>query len=214
MKYLDKEMENKMDYDVEDNELLYLISEQNEDAKDIFYEKYKPTIEVMAKKYYPIIKNHGIELTDLIQEGMMGLTKAINTYSEQKDIKFKTFASKCIESEIVSFIRNCTRNKYKALNSSISIESTTNTNGVSIKDLIEDTKNLNPIDIISNDEDIKREKVLSSLTVKEKEAFLLRIEGFSYKEIASLQNTTVKSVERTLSRAKSKIENNNKTIDS
>ena len=57
-----------------DNELLYLISENNEDAKDVFYEKYKEIIEIKAKKYASFLNSKGYELGDLVQEGMIGLS--------------------------------------------------------------------------------------------------------------------------------------------
>lgn len=202
-----------MNYKIDDSELLYLISEGNEDAKELFYKKYQPTIDVIAKKYFLLVKNSGIELSDLQQEGMLGLTSALNLYSEQKNIKFKTFATRCIEYTIVSFVRDCTRNKHKALNFSISIDTTTNASGTSIKDLIKDNSNQNPIEIISNNEEIENQKVLPFLTEKEREVYLLYIQGFKYREIAALEETTEKAVERTLYRARKKIEKNKKDID-
>lgn len=202
-----------MNYKIDDSELLYMISEENEDARELFYKKYQSTIDVIAKKYVPLVKNSGIELSDLQQEGMLGLTQALNTFSEQKNIKFKTFATRCIENTIVSFVRDCTRNKHKALNLSISIDTTTNTNGVSIKDLITDTSNQNPIEIISNNEEYQQTKVLPFLSEKEREVYLLHIQGFKYREIAALEETTEKAVERTLYRARKKIEKNKKVVD-
>ena len=198
-----------MEYEDNDYELLYLISEDNEEAKELFYKKYKPTIEVKAKKYYPMVKTSGIELNDLIQEGMIGLSKAINDYQEQKNIKFVTFASTCIERQLLSFVRGVTRDKHKLLNSSLSIDTTTNSTGRPLKDVVSDNKNTNPENLFIENE-IATEldnEISKKLSNQEREVFLLRMKGFSYKEIAVLLNITPKSVERTIARAKNKIEN-------
>ena len=122
----------------DDYELLYLISEENEDAKDIFYEKYKPLVEIKAKKYYNQNGYNGYELNDLIQEGMIGLANAINDYSEDKNVKFSTFANICIDRQLLSFIRNTSRNKHLVLNSSISIDEENKTTGRTLLDILND----------------------------------------------------------------------------
>ena len=98
--------------DHNDYELLYLVSENNEDAKEIFFDKYKSIVELKAKKLYPYVMNKGYELNDLIQEGMIGLSQAINDYKEQKNVQFSTFASICIERQIMTFVRDVTRQKH------------------------------------------------------------------------------------------------------
>lgn len=198
-----------MEYEDNDYELLYLISEDNEEAKELFYKKYKPTIEIKAKKYYPMVKTSGIELNDLMQEGMIGLSKAINDYQEQKNIKFVTFANTCIERQILTFVRSITRDKHKLLNSSLSMDTTINSSGRPLKDVVSDDKNVNPEDLfIENELATELDKEISNkLSDQEREVFILRMKGFSYKEISILLNITPKSVERTIARAKNKIEN-------
>lgn len=109
--------------DQNDYELLYLVSENNEEANEMFYKKYKPIIEIKANKMYPAIKNKGYELNDLIQEGMIGLSQALKDYKEQKNVTFSTFANLCINRQMLTFIRNINRQKHKILNDSISIDS-------------------------------------------------------------------------------------------
>ena len=79
--------------DQNDYELLYLVSENNEDAKELFYKKYKPIIEMKASKYKKYAESKGYDFNDLVQEGMIGLSQAINDFSEQKDVQFNTFAN-------------------------------------------------------------------------------------------------------------------------
>lgn len=197
-----------MNYHDNDYELLYLISENNEEAKEIFYKKYKSSIEIKAKKYYSIVKSNGIELSDLIQEGMIGLSKAINDFKEQKNIKFITFANTCIDRQILTFVRNSTRDKHKLLNTSLSMDTTTNSAGVALKDLVSDNKNKNPEELFIEDEEAKEINTIlkSTLSIQESTVFSLRLKGFSYREISILLNLTEKSVERTIARVKNKIE--------
>lgn len=197
--------------DHNDYELLYLVSENNEDAKEIFFDKYKSVVELKAKKLYPYVMNKGYELNDLIQEGMIGLSQAINDYKEQKNVQFSTFASICIERQIMTFARDVNRQKHKILNDSLSIDSTIDKKGRPLMEIAFDEKNRNPEDsLIELDEEVEMlDKIKSVLTDKEYEVFELRLQGFSYQEMALLLNTTRKSIDGTISRIKSKISNMN-----
>ena len=191
-----------------DNELIYMVSDNNEEAKNIIFEKYKPLIEIKANKLKSIVESRGYDFNDLVQEGMIGLSEAINSFEEKKDVQFYTFANLCIDRQISTFIRNISREKHKVLNDSISFESSTNTTGRPLTDIILDDKNIDPEELyirLEQEKDLseKIEKVLSN---KEKEVFNLRIQGFSYKEIALLLNTTTKIVDNTLVRIKNKIQ--------
>ena len=135
-----------------DSELLYLISENNEEAKEMFYKKYQTQIEIIAKKYFLLVKSSGIELNDIIQEGMMGLTEAINNYKDQKNVKFSTFAKICIERKILTYVRANTNTKNKLLNNSLSIDQTISSNGRPLADFLKDENIVNPEDVFINNE--------------------------------------------------------------
>lgn len=130
--------------DENDYELLYLISESNEEAKEVFFEKYKPTRQSYVLKYFPFIKNKGYEMNDLYQEGMLGLNRAIHDFKEQKNVQFNTFAAICIERQILSFIRNVSRDKHRVLNESISIDSAIDSSGRTFVELFSDGDIANP----------------------------------------------------------------------
>ena len=200
--------------DENDYELLYLISESSEEAKEVFFEKYKPTIQTLVLKYFPLIKNKGYEINDLYQEGMVGLSQAINDYREQKNVQFNTFAAVCIERQILSFIRNVSRNKHRVLNESISIDTTVNSVGRNFIDTMADSEIVNPENSFINIEEAEQilKEIKEVLTDKEYEVYTLRAKGFTYQEIASLLNITTKSVDGAISRIKTKI-NNIKRID-
>ena len=194
------------EYKDNDYELLYLISENNEEAKDLFYKKYKPIIELKARKFTKYVESKGYDYNALVQEGMIGLSKAIKDYSEQKDVQFTTFANLCIERQMFSFMRNISAGRHKVLNDSLSFDTTTNSYGKPLINLLDD-KNINPETtfIESEEREDLYNDIISVLKDVEVEIFELRANGFSYKEIASLLNITEKSVGKHIERIKDKI---------
>ncbi len=189
-----------------DYELLYLISENNEEANEVIFKKYNPIIEYYAKKYLPLVSNKGIDYNDLYQEGLIGLNSAIEGYRDQKDIKFSTFAFICIKRRIFSAIRIASRKKHSILNDSYSIEDNINSDNMTYYDVISDDED-NIEDKIINKE-MKEEfnkRLNTDLTSFEREVYNLRINGFSYEEIAKALDKTIKSIECTISRIKIKL---------
>ncbi len=193
----------------DENELIYLVSENNEDARDLFFEKYDNIIRMKCSKYKTFIESKGYEFNDLFQEGRLGLTQALNDYNEQKNVKFYTFANLCIDRQIATFLKHIARDKNKLLNDSISLDTTVNSVGKPLVELILDDKNIDPekssIEIEEQDELYNR--IEEKLTSSEQDVFNLRIQGFTYKEIAQLLNTTEKAVDGAISRIKIKVSN-------
>lgn len=192
-----------------DNELIYLVSENNEDAHDAFFEKYDNIIRMKCTKYKTFIESKGFEFNDLFQEGRLGLTQALNDYNEQKNVSFYTFANLCIDRQISTFLKHVTRDKNKILNDSISLDTNVNGIGKPLIELILDENNIDPeqsfIELEEQEELYKKiEDILSST---EKDVFDLRLQGFTYKEIAQLLNVTQKAVDGAMSRIKVKISN-------
>ena len=192
-----------------DYELLYLVSENNEDARDMFFDKYDNVIRMKASKYKKFVESKGFDFNDLLQEGRLGLTQAINDYKEQKNVQFYTFANLCIDRQLATFLRNITRDKHKLLNESISLDTSTNSIGRPLTELILDDKNIDPeVSFIELEEKTKLyNDIERKLTTIENDVFNLRIQGFTYKEIAQLLNVTEKSVDGAIGRIKSKIAN-------
>ena len=196
---------NSKKYKDNDYELLYLISENNDEAKDLFYKKYKPIIEMKIKKYINYVQARGYDENDLIQEGMIGLSRALTDFKTQKDVQFNTFANVCIDRQIFSFLRDIDSGKHKVLNDSLSYDTTTNTYGRGLNDLL-DNKNKNPETTFVEEEESNDlfDNILSVLTDKEKDVFKLRSQGFTCKEIAALLNTTEKAVSHAIEKIKIK----------
>ena len=105
-----------MNYDeINDYEVLSMVAD-NEDATELLFKKYKPLIVGLAKKIYNNNQNTGFDLNDLIQEGMIGFSTAINTFDENKDTTFFTYAKTCIERRLISLIKSASRLKHQILN--------------------------------------------------------------------------------------------------
>lgn len=186
--------------DFNDYELLSYIKEQNEEANEIIYEKYKPLIVSMAKKLIISSSNVGFDITDLIGEGMLGLANAIDTYDEVTDIKFHTYAKKCIENYMLMLIRKGTRLKNRCLTESISYDTDDTIN--MFKD-----NSINPFNIIVDKESITEIYKLAKdiLSTYEYEVFKYKLDGFNYKEIAKILNKSSKEIDNTLYRIRNKL---------
>lgn len=194
-----------MEYkDFNDYELLDYIAEGNEEANNIIIKKYEPLINKIAIKMLPYCKNNGLEKSDLIQEGMIGLNHAIERYQEKEDVLFYTYAKKCIERKIISVVIASNRNKNKILNESISYDDDENLLLKFIK-----SQTPSPEEEILNlelEEDLLM-KIKSVLTDLEEQVFSLLISGFKYKEIAEILDKDYKSIDNAIQRIKTKIKN-------
>ena len=197
-----------MEYkDYNDYELLNYVSENNDEANEILYNKYLPLIQTKAKKMYKYCSNKGLEINDLIQEGMIALNHAIETFDDTKDTTFYTYAKTCIERRIISEVIATRRLKHKILNESVSLE-IANEKGeeVNIENLLGDNS-YNPEQIIIDCEINKEfiEQIKAMLTDYEEQVFDLKINNFSYKEIAEILERSPKAVDNAIQRIRIKI---------
>ena len=191
--------------DYNDYELLSYISENNEEANEILFEKYKPLIVNISNKMYKYCQNKGLELNDLIQEGMLGLNLALKNYDQDKEASFYTYAKKCIERKIISLVVSTTRLKHKPLNDAISFEVKLNENEVFERVVEDNSYNPEEMMMIYETENEIVEKAHTILTDLEKQVFDLKISGFNYKEIASILDKEPKTIDNAIQRIKSKI---------
>ena len=191
--------------DMNDYELLSYVSE-DESANEMIFKKYKPLIVETSNRLYVYCKKMGVEVTDLIQEGMVGLNKAINSFSESHETTFYTYASKCINRSIISYIVRLGRLKNKILNDSVFLElydeDQSNGYGKSLAD-----NSYNPESILISEEG--KNKILdiidNCLNDFEKEVINLKINGFKYKEIADMLGKDTKYIDNCIQRIKNKI---------
>ena len=144
----------------------------------------------------------GGEQEDLIQEGMIGLFRAVRDYRPDKNASFATFANLCVERQIYKAIEISGRQKHRPLNSYISLSEENSP----LKDT-EDTKQQNPEEIIIDREnaDIMLEKIRKKLSLFENQVLELYLEGQDYHRIAQQMEKSPKSIDNALQRIRNKI---------
>lgn len=191
-----------MDYrDYNDNEVLSYIYENNEDAREILYKKYEPLIYSTAAKYFKYCKSSGVELNDLVQEGMVGLTNAIDSFDESKEALFYTYAKICIERKMGSLVSVTKRKRNYILNSCISFDDLEMTQNI----LTDNSFNPEMQTIDKEQSEQLLSKIKKILTDFEIKVLELKISGFSYKEISSLLDKDTKAIDNALQRIKIKV---------
>ena len=197
-----------MDYkELNDKEILSYIYENDEVSKEIIFKKYDPLIKVLANKMSTTCKNVGVDIGDLIQEGMIGLNQAINTYKDNKETSFYTYAKTCIERRMISLIVSTKRLKHRHLNEALAIDMSDEDDNNPLEFLLKDDTN-NPEDLLIQEE--RREKLLKNideiLTDYESRVFNMKVDGFNYREIAEVLDVEPKAVDNALQRIKRKVQ--------
>lgn len=197
-----------------DYQLIDMIAEQNEFAEQIIYEKYRPLIISKANKYFPLVKNKGVEINDLIQEGLIGLADAVRKYKDNRDAQFKTFANLCIEREIQTYVTKTNRFKHQTLNNALSLSAEIKDGETTFMEFLSD-ETANPINHVLDKDRIEliMDKLNNVLSDIEKQVFELKRANFSYKEIADLLGRNPKTIDNALQRIKIKFRNVINEID-
>ena len=193
---------------LEDEEIIVEIQNGNEQALTYLLNKYKPLVNNKVGKYFII----GAEKEDIIQEGMIGLYKAIKSFDKEKQNKFKTFANICIERQLITAIKTSTRQKHMPLNSCISLNTAAYSNEDDGVELLETYNNKtfeDPLETMMKNEYYKEiEKTITeSLSKFEKQVLDRLVLGESYEVIAKRFDTPVKSVDNAIQRIRKKANN-------
>ncbi len=188
-----------------DEMLLKLALENNEDAKNALYEKYKYIIDILIKKYYSVINNLGIDRSELEQEALYAFSDAINSFDTKKNVKLSTFISVCVDRKIKKVIRKYNGEKAKLLNSFYSLDYDYE-DGITLKDIISDEKTdpLYNLTLKENYEELI-DKISQNLSNLELEIFNLIKNGFDHNTIVLLTGKTEKQIDNTIQRLKTKI---------
>lgn len=202
--------------EINDYEVVYLAQENNEDARELLNQKYKPLITKVSQKYYKLLKEKGLEIEDIILESTLAFNEAISNYNEKKDSIFYTFAISCIKNKLISIVRKENTEKSKILNESISLDKVIDeTEGNTLLNFIKDDNGI-PEKIIIAEEDyqIVYQKIINHLSNLEECVLILKMQNFNYKEIASILDKDEKSIDNAVQRIKYKFKNikNNTSI--
>lgn len=189
-----------------DEDIVAIIHEGNTDALDFLIRKYQSFVRLKGRSYFLV----GGDREDIIQEGTIGLYKAIRDYRADRLSSFKGFAELCITRQIITAIKTATRQKHIPLNSSISLDRPVyaEDSDRTLLDMLSGPVLDDPEDLIILKEDFSYmdEEMHKVLSVLEKEVLNLYLDGQSYQEISFVLNRQVKSVDNALQRIKRKLE--------
>lgn len=189
-----------------DEDVVELVREGDGEALEYLINRYKNFVRAKARSYFLI----GADREDIVQEGMIGLYKAIRDFKGDKLASFKAFAELCITRQIITAIKTATRQKHIPLNSYVSLDKPIydEDSDRTLLDVICGTRVSDPEELIINQEEFigledKMSEILSDL---ERKVLMLYLDGRSYQEIAVDLDRHVKSIDNALQRVKRKLE--------
>ena len=189
-----------------DEEIVSLCHDGNTEAEEYLLNKYKNFVRSKARSYFLIGADH----EDIVQEGMIGLYKAIRDYKQEKLSSFRAFAELCITRQIITAIKTATRQKHIPLNSYVSLNKPLydEESDRTLLDIIMEGSAGNPEDLIINQENLGNihQKINEVLSGLEQEVLAAYLDGKSYQEIAETLGRHVKSIDNALQRVKRKLE--------
>lgn len=191
-------------HQLDDEELVRDIRVGDQEALEYLIHKYKNFVRAKARSYFLIGADH----EDIVQEGMIGLYKAIRDFRGDKLASFKAFAELCITRQIITAIKTATRQKHIPLNSYVSLDKPSHDDSDrTLYDTLTGGRT-NPEEIYINREEHSdiEDKISQILSDLERKVLMLYLDGRSYQEIAVDLNRHVKSIDNALQRVKRKLE--------
>ena len=187
-----------------DEKLIENIKQEDQKALDCLIERYNEVVSMKANRFFMV----GAEKEDMIQEGMIGLYKAVKSFNTEKQNSFKTFANMCIERQLITAVKNSNRQKHIPLNSSISLNSAAYDDNEDMDKMdVIDFKTLNdPSDIIADREYFENmeNKIKENLSDFELQVLHEYEKGKTYAAIAEKLNAKIKSVDTAIQRIRKK----------
>lgn len=189
-----------------DEEIIKEIRKGDKQALTYLMNKYKEIVNLKVGKYFMV----GAEKEDIIQEGLIGLFKAIKTFNAEKNNTFKTFANMCIERQLITAIKSSNRQKHMPLNSYLSLNMSAydneEENGAELMDTFDSKTIEDPLETIINKEyyDEIEKSIDKTLSQFEKQVLDRYMKGESYVTIAKRLDSPVKSVDNAIQRIRKK----------
>ncbi|MBO5453369.1 MAG: RNA polymerase sporulation sigma factor SigH [Clostridia bacterium] len=188
-----------------DNDLVLLAQDGDNGAMEELIGKYKNFVKSKSRTYFLI----GADRDDIIQEGMLGLFKAIRDYKADKQASFRSFAELCVTRQMITAVKTATRQKHTPLNNYISLNKPVYEDETerTLIDHLSMRHNSDPEVILIDNENytVTNEKIKSMLSRFEYEVLEKYINGQSYNEIAVIMDKSPKSIDNALQRIKKKV---------
>lgn len=192
-----------MDYKkINDYEVVYMVRENDDEAREIIFNKYIPIVKRLASNYLTLAKGVRVEFEDLVQEGLIALNDAIEKYSENSGTLFYTFACVCVERRILSFCKKMGSCKHYYLNTSLCEDYFYNISDNRTPDYYLD-ENLQENQFIN---------FKCMFDIYDSSIFELRYNGFSYKEISVLLDMPITTVDGRLYKIRKILQNKVKKV--
>ena len=201
-------MDNNLEYNnMSDEQIIEMVRAEDKKALEFLICKYKDLVNSKVNKYFII----GAEREDIIQEGLIGLYKAIKDFDNTKQNSFKSFANLCVERQLITAIKSSNRQKHIPLNSYLSLnmaayENEDENNKTQIVDVLNNNIVEDPLETITKKEYMSSvENIIdTSLSSFEKKVLNRYIKGESYVTIAEKLDTPVKSIDNAIQRIRKK----------
>ncbi len=189
----------------DENLIQEITQNKSSTALECLLERYKDMVSIKANKFFMV----GSEKEDMLQEGYIGLYKAVKSYNDKKQNSFKTFAGLCIERQMITAVKNSNRQKHIPLNSSLSLnaEAYDEDNETQVIEILDTRKTgEDPLNIIEQKEyvDVIEKQINENLSDFEKKVLIHYKNGESYAEIAENLKSKVKSVDTAIQRIRKK----------
>ena len=204
---MDDKIRNEKYNGLTDEEMICLFRDGDQEAMERLLEKYKGMVLGKAKSMYIL----GGDSEDLIQEGMLGLFKAVRDFDSGRDASFRTFAQLCVTRQLYTAVKASARKKHLPLNSAVSLSSPLREeNGderdEELLDFLEADPSSNPEEYLIGQEETERleEMIEKELSPLEKQVLDLYLTGMGYVEIAHVLNRDEKSTDNALQRIRAK----------
>ena len=190
--------------DMSDEDLINVIKSGDKSALEFLISKYKELVNMKVSKFFMI----GAEKEDIVQEGLIGLFKAVKSYNPEKQNSFKTFANLCIERQLITAIKSSNRQKHMPLNSYLSLNTAAyeEDEDSSLLEVFDAHQMEDPLDTITKKEYYQtvENAIDKSLSDFEKQVLNCYIQGESYVQIAEKLDTPVKSIDNAIQRIRKK----------
>lgn len=198
-------MQKETEYQKEKDEILIeQLRGGQEEITDYIMDKYKNLVRKRANAMFLI----GGDTDDLIQEGMIGLFKAIRDFQMERDVSFYHFADLCITRQIYHAVEASQRKKHQPLNTYVSLNAEMGQEGEgTLLDLLESFENMNPEQLLIDRENTRavQEKLKKNLSFFEQQVLQLYLRGMNYRQIAEELEKEPKAIDNALQRIRGKI---------
>ena len=196
---------------ISDEELINQIRNNDPQALNEIIERYKSLIEIRVSNYFI----NGAEKDDLMQEGRIGLFKAIMNYDPIKDASFNTFANLCIERQLINAVKNSNRQKHMPLNNYVSLNGSDDDSSNETIDTVLNNSVEDPLDTITKKEYMNEinDTLDKNLSDFEKNVLDLLLKGYKYEEIAKKLDSNSKAIDNAIQRIRKKTIKNLDNLD-